>query len=141
MDPTNLGRRERQIMDVVFRLGRASVKDVLAGLAEPPTYSTVRAMLGKLEKKGYVSHVEDGPRYIYLPAVSKEEARRTAVENLVQIFFDGSVERAALALAKMSDAELPASRIEALAERIRLAKEEGTKEEGAKEEGTKEVGQ
>jgi len=82
------------------------------------------AMLGKLEKKGYVSHVEDGPRYIYLPAVSKEEAGRTAVENLVQTFFDGSVERAALALAKMSDAALPASRINALAERIRLAKED-----------------
>ena len=124
MDPTDLGRRERQIMDVVFRLGRASVKDVLAGLAEPPTYSTVRAMLGKLEKKGYLSHVEEGPRYIYLSEVSKEEARRTAVENLVQTFFDGSVERAALALVKMSDAGLPASRVNALAERIRLAKED-----------------
>ncbi len=133
--PMNLGRRERQIMDVVFRLERASVKDVLAGLAEPPTYSTVRAMLGKLENKGYVSHVEDGPRYLYLPAVSKEKARRTAVENLVQTFFDGSVERAALALAKMSDAALPASTMDALAERIRLAKEEGTKEEGTEEEG------
>ena len=130
MDPTNLGRRERQIMDVVYRLGRATVKDVLAGLAEPPTYSTVRAMLGKLEKKGYVSHVEDGPRYVYLPAVSKEKARRTAVENLVQTFFDGSVERAALALAQMSDAALPASQIDALAERIRLAREEGDKGEG-----------
>ncbi len=125
MDPSNLGRRERQIMDVVFRLGRASVKDVLTGLAEPPTYSTVRAMLGKLEKKGYLSHVEEGPRYIYVPSVSKEEARLTAVENLVQTFFDGSVERAALALANMSDAALPASRMDALAERIRLAKEDG----------------
>ena len=135
MDPTNLGRRERQIMDVVYRLGRATVKDVLAGLAEPPTYSTVRAMLGKLEKKGYVSHFEDGPRYVYLPAVSKEKARRTAVENLVQTFFDGSVERAALALAKMSDAALPASQIDALAERIRLAREEGNKEEGTQGDG------
>ena len=124
MDPTNLGRRERQIMDVVYRMGRATVKDVLTGLAEPPTYSTVRAMLGKLESKGYLSHVEDGPRYIYLPAVSKEKARRTAVENLVQTFFDGSVEQAALALVKMSDAALPASTIDDLAERIRLAKEE-----------------
>ena len=130
MDPTNLGRRERQIMDVVFRIGRASVKDVLAGLAEPPTYSTVRAMLGKLETKGYLTHIEDGPRYVYLPSVSKEEARRTAVENLVQTFFDGSVERAALALAKMSDAALPASQIDALAERIRLAEEEGNKGKG-----------
>ena len=125
MDPTNLGRRERQIMDVVFRLGRASVKDVLAGLAEPPTYSTVRAMLGKLEGKGYLSHVEDGPRYVYLLVVSKEEARRTAVDNLVQTFFDGSVDRAALALAKMSDAALPDARMDALAERVKLAKEEG----------------
>ena len=134
--PMNLGRRERQIMDVVFRLGRASVKDVLAGLADPPTYSTVRAMLGKLENKGYVSHVEDGPRYLYLPAVSKEKARRTAVENLVQTFFDGSVEQAALALAKMSDAALPASTMDALAERIRLAKEEDAGEEGTGDDGT-----
>ena len=124
MDPKNLGRRERQIMDVVFRLGRASVKDVLGGLDDPPTYSTVRAMLGTLEKKGYVSHVEDGPRYIYLPAVSMQEARLTAVENLVQTFFDGSVERAALALAKMSDAALSEARMDALAERIKLAKDE-----------------
>ncbi len=137
--PMNLGRRERQIMDVVFRLGRASVKDVLAGLADPPTYSTVRAMLGKLENKGYVSHVEDGPRYLYLPAVSKEKARRTAVDNLVQTFFDGSVEQAALALAKMSDAALPASTMDALAERIRLAKEEDTGKDGT-EEGTEEEG-
>lgn len=69
------------------------------------------------------------------PPVSKEKARRTAVENLVQTFFDGSVERAALALAKMSDTALPASTMDALAERIRLAKEEGTKEEGTEEEG------
>ena len=108
MDPTNLGRRERQIMAVVFRLERATVKDVLAGLAEPPTYSTVRAMLGKLEQKGYVSHVEDGPRYVYLPAVSKEKARRTAVENLVQTFFDGSAPKVVSALldSKITEAEL-----------------------------------
>ncbi len=140
MDPKNLGRRDRQIMDVVFRLGRASVKDVLGGLDDPPTYSTVRAMLGKLENKGYVSHVEDGPRYLYLPSVSKDEARRTAVENLVQTFFDGSVDQAALALAKMSDTALPASTMDALAERIRLAKEEDTGKEGTEDDGTEEEG-
>ena len=125
MNPLNLGRRERQIMDVVYRLGRATVNDVLEGLPDPPSYSAVRAMLGKLQHKGYLTHVQDGPRYVYLPAVSTEHARRGAMEHLVHTFFDGSAEQAALALAQMPDAAIPESRLDALAERIKLAKKEG----------------
>ncbi|HEX9728018.1 MAG TPA: BlaI/MecI/CopY family transcriptional regulator [Gemmatimonadales bacterium] len=122
---TDLGRRERQIMDVVYRLGRASVSEVLDGLADPPSYSTVRAMLGKLQHKGYLTHEPDGPRYVYMPAVPTEKARAGAMEHLVDTFFDGSVEQAVLALVQMSDTEIPRDRLELLADRIRQAREEG----------------
>ena len=94
----DLGRRERQIVEALYRLGRATVNDVLAELPDPPSYSAVRAMLGKLEEKGYARHEQDGPRYVYLPAVPADSARRNALRHLVDTFFDGSVEGAALAL-------------------------------------------
>ncbi|MEJ2239471.1 MAG: BlaI/MecI/CopY family transcriptional regulator, partial [Gemmatimonadales bacterium] len=77
-DLADLGRRERQIVEAVYRFGKATVNEVLAELPDPPSYSAVRAMLGKLEKKGYVKHEADGPRYIYLPAVSTTSARKNA---------------------------------------------------------------
>ena len=123
--PDPLSRRERQIMDIVYRQARASAADVQEQLADPPTYSTVRALLRVLEDKGHLRHAVDGTRYVYAPTVPRARARRSALENVLQTFFDGSVERAALALAKMSDAALPASTMDALAERIRIAKEEG----------------
>ncbi len=125
MNPMDLGRRERQLMDAVYRLGRATVNEVLAELPDPPSYSTVRAMLGKLENKGFLTHQQDGPRYVYLPSVSTESARSSAMEHLVETFFDGSPERAALALVQMTDAGIPQTRLDALAERIRLARKEG----------------
>lgn len=124
-NPFDVGRRERQIIEVVYRLGRATVADVLAGLPDPPSYSAVRAMLGKLEDKGFLTHREDGPRYVYLPAVPAERARRTALQQLVDTFFGGSVEQAVLALVRMPDDHLPADRLEALAERIKVARKEG----------------
>jgi len=125
MNPMDLGRRERQLMDAVYRLGRATVSEVLAELPDPPSYSTVRAMLGKLENKGFLTHQQDGPRFVYLPSVSTESARSSAMEHLVETFFDGSPERAALALVQMTDAGIPQTRLDALAERIRLARKEG----------------
>ncbi len=125
MNPMDLGRRERQLMDAVYRLGRATVNEVLAELPDPPSYSAVRAMLGKLENKGFLTHQQDGPRFVYLPSVSTESARSSAMEHLVKTFFDGSPERAALALVQMTDAEIPQTRLDALAKRIRLAREEG----------------
>lgn len=121
----DLGRRERQIIEAIFRLGRATVSDVLAELKDPPSYSTVRAMLGKLEKKGHLRHVEDGPRYLYMPAVSAERARKTAMRNLVETFFEGSAESAAMALLRMSDADVDRRTIDRLAAQIDLARKEG----------------
>jgi len=124
-NPFDVGRRERQIIEVVYRLGRASVSEVHTRLPDPPTYSAVRAMLGKLEDKGFLSHVQDGPRYVYIPAVPAERARKTALRQVVDTFFGGSVEQAVLALVKLPDGEIPDERLGQLAERIRRAREEG----------------
>lgn len=120
-----LGRRERQIVEAVYRLRRATVNDVLDELPDPPTYSTVRAMLGKLEQKGYLRHEEQGPRYVYLPAVPADRARRTALRDLVDTFFDGSAEEAVLALVQLSEDKPADDVLERLADRVRQAEREG----------------
>lgn len=124
-NPLDVGRRERQIIEVVYRLGRATVAEVLAELPDPPGYSGVRAMLGKLENKGYLTHRQDGPRYVYLPAVPADRARRTALRQVVDTFFGGSVDQAVLALVRLSDSELTKEQLDALAERIKAARQEG----------------
>jgi BlaI family transcriptional regulator, penicillinase repressor len=93
-----LSRRERQIMDVLYKLERASVGQVLGKLADKPSYSTVRAQLRVLEEKGHVRHEEHGLRYVYAPAVPREVARRSALRHLVETFFDGSTEKVVAAL-------------------------------------------
>lgn len=108
---TRLGSRERQIMEVVYRLGRATVAEVLAQIEDPPSYSAVRAMLRILEDKGHLKHVQDGPRYLYLPVVSGDRARRSILQDVVKRLFDNSTEKAVAALlesssTRMSDAEL-----------------------------------
>jgi predicted transcriptional regulator len=107
---TQLSRREREIMDVIYRSGRATAAEVLDQLADPPSYSTVRALLRVLEEKGHLRHEEDGPRYVFLPTVSRERARQSALRRVLHTFFDGSTEQAVAALldssAKLSDAEL-----------------------------------
>jgi len=95
---SNLGKRERQIMDIVYRLGRATVSEVLGELADPPSYSSVRAMLRYLEAKGHVRHEEAGPRFVYLPTARKQDVRRSALANVVRTFFDGSTSTAVAAL-------------------------------------------
>ncbi len=120
-----LTRREREIMDIVYRLGRASAQDVLKNLAEPPSYSAVRALLRLLEERGHVKHVEDGTRYVYLPAVARGEARRKALSHVVATFFGGSVEQAMVALVESSRAKLSASELARLAEIVEQAKKEG----------------
>jgi predicted transcriptional regulator len=124
-NPLDVGRRERQIIEVVYRLGRASVSDVLRELADPPSYSAVRAMLGKLTAKRHLTQEADGPRYIYRPAVPAERARRTALRNLVDTFFSGSVDQAVVALVNLDDTKLGNDKLDALARRIRAAKQEG----------------
>ena len=95
---SNLGKRERQIMEIVYRRGRATASEVLADLADPPTYSTVRAMLRYLEDKGHLRHEQDGPRYVYLPTAPADEVRGSALSHVVRTFFDGSVSTAVAAL-------------------------------------------
>jgi predicted transcriptional regulator len=93
-----LSRREREIMDILYKLERASVGQVLSKLADKPSYSTVRAQLRVLEEKGHVRHEEHGLRYVYAPAVPRDVARRSALRHLVETFFDGSTEKVVAAL-------------------------------------------
>jgi predicted transcriptional regulator len=120
-----LSRREREVMDVLYRLGEATVAEVMEQLADPPTYSAVRSTLRILEEKGHIAHRDDGPRYVYAPAVGREKARRAALDHLVDTFFEGSAEQALATLLRRSDLEMSESQIERLARAIRRAGEEG----------------
>lgn len=102
--PNKLPRREREIMDALFALaGRASAEDIRERLADPPSYSAVRAMLAKLEAKGYVRHREEGKRYIYAPTTPRSAASRAALRKLVRVFFSGSPGQTVTALLKQED--------------------------------------
>jgi predicted transcriptional regulator len=125
MTQPRLTRRERQIMDVLFRRGEGTVNDVMEALPDPPSYSAVRATLRILEEKGHLRHREDGPRYVYLPKMEAANARKAALAHLLDTFFAGSAEQAVMALAEMSDADLSADQLEKLADKIRHAGEEG----------------
>jgi BlaI family penicillinase repressor len=118
----NLSRRERQIMDVLFQLGEGGVEEVRTRLPEAPTYSTVRALLGKLERKGFVRHAERELRYVYRPAISPSEARRSALRRLVKVFYEGSVAQAATGLLESSVDKIPQEELERLAELIEKAR-------------------
>ncbi|HET7221175.1 MAG TPA: BlaI/MecI/CopY family transcriptional regulator [Vicinamibacterales bacterium] len=109
--PHELSRRERQILDILYSHGRSTAAEVQSALPEPPSYSAVRAMLRILEEKGHVRHEQDGPRYVYLPTVARDNAKRSALKHVLRTFFDGSAEQAISALlddasTKMSDVEL-----------------------------------
>jgi BlaI family penicillinase repressor len=120
-----LGGRERQIMDVLHRLGAASVAEVRQALPDPPTYSAVRGMLRLLEDKGHVTHHAEGLRFVYQPTVSRMAARRSALRHLVTTFFAGSASDAAASLLELSDAKLSDADIRRLAAIIRKSKTEG----------------
>ncbi|NIM50911.1 MAG: BlaI/MecI/CopY family transcriptional regulator [Gemmatimonadales bacterium] len=120
-----LSRRERQIMDVIYRLGKATAQEVRGNLPDPPSYSAVRALLRVLEEKGHVRHRQEGPRYLYLPTVARDKARRSALKQLLRTFFDGSAEAAVAALLDMSVDELSDEELERLAELIERTRQEG----------------
>ena len=105
-----LSRRERQIMDVLYERGRATAAEILAALPDPPSYSSIRALIKVLEDKGHVKHQEDGPRYVFTPSVPRSKARRNAVKHLLQTFFDDSASEAVASLlgsgAKLKPEEL-----------------------------------
>jgi BlaI family transcriptional regulator, penicillinase repressor len=120
-----LSRRERQIMDILYRRGRATATEVMAELSGEPSYSTVRTQLRVLESKGHVWHEEDGPRFVYVPVLAHRAARKSALRHLVDTFFEGSTEKVVGALlggegARLSDGEL--ERISALVEKAKREK-------------------
>jgi predicted transcriptional regulator len=120
-----LSRRERQIMDALYRLGRATAAEVLAAIPDPPSYSAVRAHLRTLEEKGHVVHEADELRYIYIPTMRPEQARSSAVSHLVDTFFGGSVAQAASALLDPKSTKLTNEELDRLARLIEQARKEG----------------
>ena len=124
-DAAQLSRRERQIMEIVYERGRASAAEVRAHMADPPSYSAVRAMLRILEDKGHLRHEQDGPRYVFLPTVPREEASETALRKLVRTFFGGSPEGAMAALLDLESDQLDEKALERLSDLINEAKREG----------------
>lgn len=118
-----LSRRERQVLEAVYRLDGGSVREVRKALPDPPSYSAVRTHLRILEEKGYLRHEEDGRRYIYHPTVEKSEARGFALRNLLDTFFGGSVPATVSALLDQEDLELSDEELAELEARIREARE------------------
>jgi predicted transcriptional regulator len=121
----NLSRRERQIMDIIYRLGEATVNDVLENMSDPPSYSAVRAFLRILEKKNYLRHKQDGPRYLYRPVVSREKVGQSVLNGLLKNFFDGSREKMITALLDAPSSELSEEELERLSKLIKQARKEG----------------
>lgn len=123
--PATLTRREREIMDILYRRGRATAAEVLEDMTEPPSYSAVRALLRILEDEGHIKHVQDGPRYIYMPAVARSDARKSALSHVVTTFFDGSIEQVVATLVESSRSKLSKEELDRLAQLIEKAKKEG----------------
>jgi BlaI family penicillinase repressor len=122
---STLTRREREIMDIVYRLERATAQEVLDHMEDAPSYSAVRALLRLLEERGHVKHQQDGPRYVYVPAVARSEARRSALAHVVSTFFEGSVEQAVATLVESSRSKLSDDELNRIAKLIQKAKKEG----------------
>ena len=121
----HLSRRERQIMDIIYQRGSASVAGVVESLPDPPSYSAVRALLRILEEKGHLRHRKEGPRYIYVPKRSRSSAARAALQRTLDTFFDGSATQAVAALLDVSDADLSEEDLTELAKLIAKARKEG----------------
>lgn len=120
-----LSRRERQIMDIVYRRGRATVTEILDDLADPPSYSSVRGLVRVLVEKGHLQHREDGPRYVYSPTLSRQKARSNALTQVVDTFFDGSALQAASALLGSPQVKLSEDELTELSALIESARSKG----------------
>src|ERR1700712_1476022 len=119
-----LSRRERQIMDILFTLGRATGQEIQERLPGEPGYSGVRTILRVLERKGHIHHVEEGLRYVYLPAVARETAKQSAIQRLISTFFDGSAKAAAAAFLDPAASQLSEEDLKELEAMIRKARKE-----------------
>ena len=120
-----LSRRERQIMDILYRQGRASASDVRELMEDAPSYSAVRAMLRVLEEKGHVRHQAEGLKYVYVPVVAREKAKRTAVKHVLETFFNGSPEQIVAALLDVASTRLTREELDKMSRMIEDAKKEG----------------
>ena len=125
MPVPSLSRRERQVLDVLHRLGRASAADVREALPDPPSDSAVRTHLRILEEKGHIRHEQDGPRYIYLPVQTREDAGRSALRHLMRTFFDDTPERAVAALLDETSSDLSDDDLDRLDDLIQRARSQG----------------
>jgi predicted transcriptional regulator len=124
---TVLTRRERQIMDILFRRGRATAAEVMEDLPGEPSYSTVRTQLRVLEEKGHVRHEEDGVRFVYMPAVARHAARKSALRHLIETFFDGSSEKAVAALLGGEGSKLSDEQLDRIADLIAKSRKDGAR--------------
>lgn len=124
-DPPTLSRRERQIMDILYRLERATAAEVQEAMADAPSYSAVRAHLRVLEEKGHVVHDQDGPRYVFRARVPRDRARKSALDQVVTTFFGGSAVEAVSTLLDMNADDIDPDELEALSKLIDQAREEG----------------
>ncbi|AHG87781.1 Penicillinase repressor [Gemmatirosa kalamazoonensis] len=120
-----LTRRESQIMEILFRRGQATAAEVLAELPDAPSYSTARKLLEILEEKGYVQHAQEGPRYVYTPVVAADDARNSALEQMVRTFFHGSIGSAVTALLELQGPQLSDEELDRIAKLAEQAKKEG----------------
>lgn len=123
--PAALSRREREIMDILYQRGKSSASEVREAMAEAPSYSAVRAMLRILEEKGHVKHQAEGLKYVYLPTVTADRAKRSAVKHLLETFFKDSPEQIVAALLDVSTTRLTREELDRMAEMIEQAKKEG----------------
>jgi len=114
-----MSRRERQIMDIIYRLGKASAKDVQENLPDPPSYSAVRALLVTLENKGMVKHGKESRRYIYKPAITEKKARKSAIKNLLATFFEGKPQNLVAALLDEKDQNLSKEEIDLIRKMVK----------------------
>jgi BlaI family transcriptional regulator, penicillinase repressor len=118
----HLSRRERQIIDILYRKGSATAAEVMESMKDAPSYSAVRAQLATLEQKGHVRHEKDGAKYVFIPTLHPNNARRSAIRHLIQTFFSGSREQAVAALLDVSPSELSSEELDRLAELIEKAR-------------------
>ena len=125
MSTGGLSRRERQIMDILYQRGKSSASEVLEAMPDPPGYSAVRAMLRVLEEKGHVRHQAEGLKYVYVPTVARDKAKRSAVKHLLDTFFKDAPEQAVAALLDVSSTRLTRAELDRMAEMIEKAKREG----------------
>lgn len=121
----NLSRRERQIMDIIYEMKEATVAQVLEMIPDPPSYSSIRALLRVLEEKGHLVHKQVGPRYIYSPTLPREKARQNALKHVMKTFFDNSTGDTVAALLDIAEEDLSPQELKRLSELIRKAEKEG----------------